>query len=166
MKMAIQSGLSFPLQDPEILIEKGARLLTLKAKGKVLKTYRVGLGAAPELDKIREGDHRTPEGRFYVCSRNAQSPFHLFLGLSYPNAEDADRGVKDKLISATQRQTILHALRTKSAPPQFTKLGGLVGIHGGGDNSDWTWGCIALSNEGIEEVWIACPMGTPIEIRK
>ena len=55
-------------------------------------------------------------------------------------------------------------LRRRSLPPQFTGLGGLVGLHGGGWGSDWTWGCVALDNPGIEELWIACPLGTPVEI--
>lgn len=161
-----QQGVAWPLKSPSLLVEKGARRLTLSAGGRVVQVYKVGLGAEPELDKLREGDHRTPEGGFYLCSRNPASPFHLFLGLSYPGPEAAERGLKAGLITKGQRDAILAATRSKTTPPQFTHLGGLVGIHGGGNSSDWTWGCIALSNEGIEELWIACPPGTPVEIRK
>jgi len=159
-------GLAWPLKAPRILIEKGQRRLTLLAEERPLRVYRVALGASPELDKEREGDHRTPEGEFYLCSRNAASPFHLFLGLSYPGPQAAERGLKAGLITRAQRDAILRATEAKMATPQFTRLGGLVGIHGGGDSSDWTWGCIALTDAGIEEVWVACPSGTPVEIRK
>ena len=159
-------GLAWPLKEPRILIEKGSRRLTLFAEEKPLLVYRVGLGSAPELDKEREGDHRTPEGRFYLCSRNAASPFHLFLGLSYPGPEAAERGLKAGLITRTQRDAIRRAWAAKAPTPQFTRLGGLVGIHGGGNGSDWTWGCVALTDEGIEGLWVACPPGTPVEIRK
>jgi murein L,D-transpeptidase YafK len=159
-------GLAWPLKEPRILIEKGARRLTLQAEGKALMTYRVGLGSAPELDKEREGDHRTPEGQYYLCSRNPASPFHLFLGVSYPGAAAAERGLRQGLITKAQAEAIRRAERRREVTPQFTKLGGLVGIHGGGNSSDWTWGCIALADAGIEELWVACPPGTPVEIRK
>ncbi|HJU82978.1 MAG TPA: L,D-transpeptidase [Holophagaceae bacterium] len=159
-------GLPFPPPAPRILIEKGARRLTLLSGDHPVQTYRVGLGAAPELAKAREGDHRTPEGRYYVCTRNAASQFHLFLGVSYPNGADADRGEQDRLVTPAQAAAIRAAERRRGLPPQFTRLGGLVGIHGGGNGSDWTWGCIALTNEGIEELWTVCPVGTPVEIRK
>ena len=162
----VQQGQAWPLKQPKILIEKAERRLTLLAEGRALMTYRVGLGAAPELDKVREGDHRTPEGSFYLCSRNAASPFHLFLGVSYPGEPEAERGLRQGLISKAQAAAIKKATRLKGVTPQFTKLGGLVGIHGGGNSSDWTWGCIALTNADIEELWVACPPGTPVEIRK
>jgi murein L,D-transpeptidase YafK len=160
------AGASWPLKSPSLLIEKGARRLTLLEGGRVIRTFPVGLGAAPAEDKIREGDHRTPEGRFYVCSRNAASAFHLFLGVSYPDEAAAERGLRAHLIAPAQARAIHEAQKRRGLPPQGTKLGGLVGIHGGGSGGDWTWGCIALENEGIEELWVSCPIGTPIEIRK
>lgn len=160
------AGIAWPLRSPYILIEKGVRRLTLLSAGKVVSVYRIGLGASPGLDKVKEGDHRTPEGTFYLCSRNGASPFHLFLGISYPGPEAAARGLRTGLITRAQAEDIRRAWAAKAATPQFTALGGLVGIHGGGSGRDWTWGCIALDNAGIEELWIACPLGTPVEIRK
>ncbi len=162
---ASQAGLQWPLVSPELRIDKGRRELELWAEGRRLATYRVGLGAAPGQDKVREGDHRTPVGRFYVCSRNRASAFHLFLGISYPHREAAERGLATGLITRAQHRAILEALDQKRMPPQFTRLGGLVGLHGGGAGSDWTWGCIALANADIEELWEACPLGTAIEVR-
>lgn len=164
--LCAQAAMQWPLASPRILIEKQARRLTLLSNGKPVATYGIALGATPDLDKEREGDHRTPEGEFYLASRNAASPFHLFLGLSYPGPPAADRGLKAGLINRVQRDAILRAWKTHTQTPQFTGLGGLVGIHGGGTGSDWTWGCIALNNESIEELWVSCPMGTPVEIRK
>jgi hypothetical protein len=162
--LALQSGLHWPLVSPELRIYKGRRALELWAEGRRLATYRVGLGAAPDQDKVREGDHRTPVGRFRVGSRNGASAFHLFLGISYPHREAADRGLASGLISRAEHRAILAALAARRMPPQFTRLGGLVGIHGGGAGSDWTWGCIALANADIEELWEACPLGTGVEV--
>ena len=161
---AIQAQLPFPLSSPEIHIHKAAHQLELWASGKPLKQYSVGLGHRGLADKVREGDHLTPEGRFYVCNRNERSQFHLFLGLSYPNAIAAERGLKDRLITRAQRDRIQEALRRKACPLWNTHLGGAVGIHGGGSGADWTWGCVALENSEIEELWVACPLGTPIVV--
>src|SRR5512133_1427848 len=78
--------------DQRIVVLKGERRLELHLDGKVVKTYRVGLGANPTGTKLRQGDGRTPEGTFYVCVKNPQSKFHLSLGLSYPTPADATRG--------------------------------------------------------------------------
>jgi len=162
----LRAGIPYPLRAPTVLVEKAARRLTLSSQGKVLLVYRVGLGASPELDKEREGDHRTPEGHFYLCSRNAASAFHLFLGISYPGPEAAARGIRNGRITEAQQRSILRAWNARTTPSQFTALGGLVGIHGGGSGSDWTWGCVALDDAAIEEIWVSCPPGTPVEIRK
>jgi murein L,D-transpeptidase YafK len=157
-------GLAFPLVHPELKVFKGDRRLELWAAGKRVKAYQVGLGLNPGGDKVEEGDFRTPEGRFYVCTRNAQSKFHRFLGLSYPNGEAAARGLRDGLITKAQHKAILDALRQGVRPPWDTKLGGQVGVHGHGASSDWTWGCVALEDADIEELWEACPKGTPVDI--
>jgi hypothetical protein len=161
---ARKAGVAWPLQSPRVKIFKKDRRLELWAEGKRVQTYTVALGADPDLDKVRQGDHRTPEGEFYVCTRNDLSKFHLFLGLSYPNEEDAERGLRDKLISKGEYQRILSAMHSRVRPPWNTGLGGEVGIHGGGVGQDWTWGCIALENDCIEELWLACPMKTPVTI--
>lgn len=157
-------GLALPLVQAELYVLKAERRLELWASGKRLKTYRVGLGLAPEGDKTREGDHRTPEGRFYVCTRNHVSKYHRFLGLSYPDGNAAKRGLKEGLITETQAAAIRAAQRKGQRPPWDTPLGGVVGIHGHGASSDWTWGCVALEDGDIEELWEACPLGTPVLI--
>ncbi len=164
-KAAEAAGVAFPLTSPHIRIFKHDRRLELWSEGKLVTSFGTALGADPELDKVRQGDHRTPVGEFYVCTRNDLSKFHLFLGLSYPNTEDAERGLRDKLISAAEYRQILAANRSKTRPLWNTGLGGEVGIHGGGTGQDWTWGCIALENSAIEELWLACPLKTPVSIQ-
>jgi len=161
---ARRQGVPFPLVQPEIHVFKAEHRLELRASGKRITTYRVGLGHRGLGDKRISGDHLTPEGRYYVCARNAQSAFHLFLGISYPDEKAAERGFRDGLISARERDRILSTNRRKACPPWNTRLGGTVGIHGHGSSSDWTWGCVALENDEVDELWAACPMGTPIFI--
>lgn len=161
---ALQAGVSFPLRGVEIRIHKAPHQLELLSGGKLVRRYAVGLGHNGLADKRRQGDHLTPEGRFYVCNRNERSQFHLFLGISYPGEGAAARGLKEGLITKAQHDAILRALRNKACPSWNTRLGGTVGIHGGGSSADWTWGCIALEDAEIEELWTACPVGTPILI--
>ena len=130
-----------------------------------MRTYRVGLGLSPVRDKVREGDRRTPEGDFYIFAKNDKSAFYLSLGISYPNAAHAARGLRDKLITKAQYDTIIQALESKKAPPQNTKLGGDIYIHGHGSSSDWTWGCVALENDDIRELFNAVEVGTPVTIK-
>jgi murein L,D-transpeptidase YafK len=157
--------MKLPLVKPEIVIKKGARLLTLFSGGKAVRMYRMVLGFSPEGDKQREGDGRTPEGTFYVCAKNGQSAFYLSLGLSYPSEEDAARGLSDGLITREQSESITRAIKSRGRPPWNTPLGGEIFIHGGGTNSDWTFGCVALENEHIKELFDAVPLGTIVRIK-
>lgn len=159
-----RAPLKLPLVKPEIVVVKSRRQLTLYSDGRVVRTYRVGLGLNPVDDKEREGDRRTPEGEFYIFTKNNKSAFYLSLGLSYPNAEDAERGLRDRLITKKQYNQIVAAIRGKRMPPQYTPLGGLIYIHGNGAGSDWTWGCVALEDEDIKELFDAVPLGTIVRI--
>ena len=156
--------LTLPLVAPRIVISKSRRQLELYADGHVVRTYTVALGLSPVDDKERQGDRRTPEGDFYVCMKNDRSQFYLSLGLSYPNEEDAARGLRDKLITQAQHDRIVRAIRRKTKPPWNTALGGEVMLHGGGTGTDWTWGCVALANADIKELFAAIPLGTPVRI--
>jgi murein L,D-transpeptidase YafK len=157
--------LKLPLKDPRIIVIKSKRQLELYSDGSVVRTYRVGLGLNPVADKQREGDRATPEGEFYIFTRNPKSAYYLSLGISYPNIEDAERGLRTGLITRTQHDKIVSAIRNKTAPPQYTSLGGLIYIHGNGAASDWTWGCIALENEDIRELYDSVDIGTPVTIK-
>jgi hypothetical protein len=156
--------LKLPLVDPRIVVEKNARRLRLYSGGGVVRVRRVVLGFAPVGDKEKQGDGRTPEGEFYICMKNERSNFYLSLGLSYPNEEDADRGLSAGLITRAQAASIVSAVKAKRCPPWDTKLGGEIFIHGGGTPSDWTSGCVALENAEIKELFDAVPAGTVVRI--
>jgi murein L,D-transpeptidase YafK len=157
--------LTLPLVNPKIVVSKSKRLLQLYSDGEVVKTYRVGLGLSPVEDKVRAGDRRTPEGDFYICMKNSHSQFYLSLELSYPNQKHADPGLRDGLITRAQHNQIVSGLNRKGVPPQNTRLGGELFIHGNGSQSDWTWGCVALDDKDIRELFDSVPVGTPVTIQ-
>jgi murein L,D-transpeptidase YafK len=158
------AALALPLVDPKIVVSKSKRTLRLYSGSRVVKTYRIALGLSPVEDKIRAGDRRTPEGDFYIYIKNAHSQFYLSLGISYPNQQHAARGLRDGMISRGQYEQIAGALKGKRAPLQNTRLGGEIFIHGNGSQSDWTWGCVALDDKDIRELFDAVPVGTPVTI--
>ena len=157
--------LLLPLSSPRILVKKAERKLFLYSGNKLVRSFRIGLGLSPVGDKVRQGDRRTPEGDFYIFTKNDKSAFYLSLGISYPNAAHAERGLRDKLITQAQYNTIIDALDSRKAPPQNTRLGGDIYIHGNGAASDWTWGCVALENDDIRELFNAVSVGTPVTIK-
>jgi murein L,D-transpeptidase YafK len=159
-----RDALALPLVNPSIVVTKSKRRLKLYSAGKVVREYRVGLGLSPIEDKVKAGDRRTPEGEFYICRKNSQSKFYLSLELSYPNKRHADRGLRDGLISRAQYNQIVAALDRKRVPLQNTHLGGELFIHGNGSRSDWTWGCVALEDKDVRELFDAVPAGTPVVI--
>lgn len=159
------TALPVPLESPRIVVRKAQRKLLLYSDDKLVRTYRVGLGLSPVGDKVREGDRRTPEGDFYIFTKNDKSAFYLSLGISYPNAGHAARGLRDGLINQAQYDTIMQALKAHKPPPQNTKLGGDIYIHGNGSRSDWTWGCVALEDADIRELFNAVSVGTPVTIK-
>ncbi len=157
--------LSAPVPKASIEILKARRELRLYANGKLLRSYPVGLGFEPVADKARQGDGATPEGEFFVCVKNPQSRYHLSLGLSYPNAEDAGRGLDSGLVSRAEADRIADAERQRRTPPWNTALGGEIFIHGRGSGSDWTLGCVALDDPDMEELYAAVTVGTPVTIK-
>ncbi|UWQ19703.1 murein L,D-transpeptidase family protein [Jannaschia sp. M317] len=129
-------------------IRKADRILFLDGRDRILATFPIGLGFAPEGHKQFEGDGKTPEGRYMIDRRNPSSLFHLSIGISYPNAED-------RAFAAAQGQS----------------PGGDIFIHGGPrrgidpmDKRDWTAGCIATTDRQIERIYAMVRDGTPIEI--
>jgi hypothetical protein len=156
--------LRLPLAGPRVVVEKGARRLRLYAGGELVRVRRVALGFEPSGDKVKQGDGRTPEGEFYVCMKNEKSKFYLSLGLNYPNEEDAGRGLRDGLITKATADAIVRANRAGRCPAWNTALGGEIFIHGGGTASDWTFGCVALENAEIKELFDTLPTGTPVRI--
>ena len=156
--------LNIPLVKPRIEISKQKRKLLLYSDGEVVRIYNVALGYNPVDDKEKRGDYCTPEGEFYICKKNSQSQFYLSLGISYPNTEDAARGLREGIISQRQYEAIIRAIRSQETPPWNTPLGGAIFIHGHGTAWDWTYGCIALENKRIKELYNSIPIGTPVLI--
>ena len=156
--------LELPLIEPRIVVTKSKRQLALYSGGKVVRIYPVGLGFTPKGDKVRQGDGCTPEGSFYVCVKNEHSNFYLSLGLSYPNKEHAERGLRDRIITRAQYDEIMSALQKRARPLWNTRLGGEIFIHGNGSQRDWTWGCVALDDDNIKELFDAIPKGSPVLI--
>ena len=135
-----------------MVVVKSQRTLTLMAQGKVLRTYKVALGATPVGAKEQEGDHKTPEGHYILDRRNAKSRYYKSIHVSYPNEQQkqkaAERGV------TAGGDIMIHGL-----PNGFGWLGA---TH---RNMDWTDGCIAVTDAEMDEIWELVPDGTPIEIR-
>jgi len=144
---AIQKGSA-----DRILIEKKARRLTLISKGEVLKTYKIALGGNPVGPKERAGDHKTPEGTYVIDARNKNSRYHLSLHISYPNERDRKRA--QQLGVAPGGDIMIHGIKNG-----FSWVGD---YH---TEVDWTKGCIAVTDEEIEEIARLAPNGTAVEIR-
>lgn len=157
---------SAPLKAPKIVIKKAKKKLLLYSEEKLLRTYPVKIGFNPVGDKISKGDKRTPEGQYYICMKNPRSKYHLSLGLSYPGIQDAERALDQKLISKNDHDRIIERISKKSIPPWDTPLGGEIFIHGGGENWDWTYGCVMLRNKDIEELFKVVALGTQVIIQQ
>lgn len=152
------------LKEPRLVITKSKRALDVFDGDEHVRSIRISLGSDPKRDKEVEGDGRTPEGEFYIFTKNPKSRFHLSIGVSYPSEEDAIRGLNAGLISRSEYDEIVAATAAKRMPPQKTKLGGEIYIHGGGTSSDWTEGCVALNNKEMSELFDAIPIGTRVTI--
>jgi murein L,D-transpeptidase YafK len=152
---ASRAGLEVPTgyeQADSILVVKSERKLYLLKAGRILRAFNVSLGLVPNGPKRREGDFRTPEGRYRLETRNADSDYFLSIKISYPNADDRAR-----------------------ANAQGLDPGGQIMIHGFPNDpkydirryqgSDWTDGCIAVSNSDMVDIWLMTRESTPIEIR-
>ncbi|MDO8862858.1 L,D-transpeptidase family protein [Haliea sp. E1-2-M8] len=142
-----QAALAFIPVDT-VLVIKSERMLYLKYEGEILRRYPVSLGPVPWGHKQQEGDERTPEGRYVLDYKNAGSRFYKSIRVSYPNLRDRLR-----------------------AEELGVDPGGNIMIHGqpegaeeGAQLFNWTDGCIAVSNEHMDEIWQLVTVGTPIEI--
>lgn len=151
-------------QAVNIKVYKKIRILALYGDDNLIGRFKIALGVAAEGDKNKEGDKKTPEGKYYICTRNDKSKYTLFLGLSYPNVEDAQRGLENDLINESIYKDIKTAIKNGKRPDWNTSLGGAVGIHGGGVLRDWTWGCIAVSDDDIKIIWEYTKINTSVEI--
>ncbi len=141
-----------PLHADKVVVLKRERTLQLLSQGKVIKTYKVALGGDPVGPKTGQGDHKTPEGLYVLDSRNAHSQFYKSLHISYPSVGDR-AAAKQSGVSAGG-DVFVHGLPN-----------GYGWIGAGHRAKDWTEGCVAVTDEEIDEIWLAVANGTPIEIR-
>ena len=154
--------------DVSITVEKSNRLLKLYSGDTQIAQYSIGLGSVPEGAKQQEGDKRTPEGQYEVCVLNGESKFYLALGLNYPNRDDAARGLSSGLITQEEYDDSIASLNAHETPNWYTKLGGMIMIHGQkgnlGGQADWTTGCVGVDNAVMDILWQYCKVGTPVTI--
>jgi murein L,D-transpeptidase YafK len=135
-----------------ILILKKDHVMELLAGGKVIRSYKVALGQGGLAPKVRQGDGRTPEGHYIIDAKYANSEYHKALHISYPNAEDRKRAAKMGV--SPGGSILIHGL-----PNGKGYIGAAHRLY------DWTLGCIAVTDEEIDEVWNLVAVGTPVEIR-
>lgn len=135
----------------KVLIEKKARRLTLLTKGEVIKTYTIALGGDPVGPKERQGDLKTPEGIYVIDGRNGNSGYHLALHISYPNEQDKRRAAA--LGVSPGGDIMIHGIKN-----------GFGEIGASHAQKDWTEGCIAVTNQEMEEIYRFVPNGTTVVI--
>jgi len=134
-----------------VVIKKSRRELLLLSGANVLRSYRIALGFDPIGHKLREGDGRTPEGRYTINSRNPRSAYHLSLRISYPNAADRLRAAESGVDPGGD--IMIHGLPN-----------GVDAAARGHPGRDWTRGCVAVEDAEIEEIWNLVADGTAVEI--
>ncbi len=117
------------LKKARLLVVKAQRRLELWVGRRMVKAYRIQLGIVPRGAKVRQGDRMTPEGDYFVCS-HSKSSYYLALWISYPNLTDARRGLSEGRIGPGESEEVAGALAAGRCPPQRTKLGGDLLIHG------------------------------------
>ena len=136
----------------KIIIEKGKRELQVYSNNKWIKTYKISLGRNPVGKKEFQGDQKTPEGKYVINDKNPNSGYHKNLGISYPNEQDIEYAKKKGKDPGGQIK--IHGI--KNGFGWIGKLHRLI---------DWTAGCIAVTNEEIDELYAIVRIGTPVEIK-
>jgi murein L,D-transpeptidase YafK len=134
-------------QVDRVVVNKARRELLLLSGESVVRSYRVALGRDPVGHKVQEGDGRTPEGRYTIDRRNPKSRYHLPLHISYPN--DADRERAQALGVSPGGDIMIHGVKSGAAHPE----------------TDWTQGCIAVTDAEMEEIWNLVADGTVVDIK-
>jgi len=173
--LALTSGyVSAKTDEISLLLSRSTHTLYVKKGTFILKSYKVALGSGGRAGKLREGDGRTPMGKYKIMQVRDSGRFHLFMQLNYPSIQDAKQAYINKLITRNEYRTVLDAHIFGQLPPQNLPLGGAIGIHGIGlenqeklkihQNIDWTEGCIALRNAEVEELSQYVSIGTEIHI--
>ena len=145
-------------QTPITLIKvlKSKRMLEILHDDQVIKTYPMRLGFDPIGHKVKEGDGKTPEGRYMIDWRNPQSQFYKSLHISYPNAQD--KATAQALGVSAGGDLMIHGSANNQQLKALPQLMGYM------PRNDWTWGCVALRNVDMDELWQLVDDGIVIEI--
>jgi murein L,D-transpeptidase YafK len=159
--------------DIRVMVDTDSRLLQVLRGSRVVATFEdIAIGRYGKSYFRRKGDNKTPLGKFRIGWITTRTRYHLFLGLTFPDLEAADRALQDGRIDEAQWQAIRRASVAGKNPPQNTPLGGNIGIHGIGagdagvhEQYNWTNGCVALTNAQIDRLARWVRVGTPVEIR-
>ncbi|OAG27626.1 L,D-transpeptidase family protein [Thermodesulfatator autotrophicus] len=154
-----------------IVVEKYSRTLYVYENNHILKAYPISLGWNPDEPKIRRGDGATPEGLYFITAKRPSRKYGLFLAISYPNLKDINLAYWQGRLNLKDYELCLKAYFENSPDPKCP-LGFGLGIHGGGvwrlkENKlirDWTFGCIAMEDEDIKELYDLVKKGTPVLI--
>ncbi|MBR3929516.1 MAG: L,D-transpeptidase family protein [Clostridia bacterium] len=149
------------------IIKHSRTLNLLSSDGELLFSCKVSLGKSPVGAKEKEGDMKTPEGRYRITHINPKSKYHIALGVSYPGKKDALAALREKRIGKAAAVRILLSDLLRVRPPWKTSLGGFVMIHGehpDGLSGDWTAGCVAVRNKEIEAIAKIVKRGEIVEI--
>ncbi len=135
-----------------LIVYKSKRELKAYSNGLLIKTYKVSLGKNPVGDKNFEGDKKTPEGIYFINAKNPNSGYYKNLGISYPDKQDIE--ISKKLRKSTGGDVKIHGLRNG------------IGLIGKFQRwYDWTAGCIALTDQEVDELYNTVDVGTKIEIK-
>lgn len=134
-----------------VVVRKAERRMHLYRADRIVRSFQISLGLVPDGAKEHEGDYRTPEGRYFLTRRNAQSDFFLSVQVSYPNSDDVAEARRRRLRPGGS--IMVHGLPNVLKYPRDRYL-----------QNDWTDGCIALSNDDMLEFWLLTQNNTPIEI--
>ncbi len=158
---------------PEMLIDTNSASLSVLERGKVLlQLDQVAIGRFGASTDKHLGDGKTPMGKYQVGWIKQSSKFKKFIGINYPAPADAQRGLQQKLINQKEFKRIMRAHNQHQVPPQNTRLGGFIGIHGLGQADpevhkryNWTRGCVAITNEQLDQLLPWIDKGMLVEIR-
>ena len=162
--------------DYKIIVSKKNKELVLESSGEGVKKYSIATGKGGKGTKRRRGDSKTPIGTYRITDLKESDRFHYFIQIDYPNLIDAWYGYKNQIIDADEFKKIATAYKNRETPPQNTGLGGLIGIHGIGETTEkkltihqelnWTDGCIALTNNEINDLKKYIDVGTQVIIKE
>lgn len=173
--LLVLHGQVFAADDQYVLvISKSLQEMRIMNGDEIVKQFYVAHGRGGKGTKKKQGDKKTPLGTYEIVALKDSDKFHYFMHINYPSLPDTWAGYKDGIINADELHAITTAIKKNDVPPQNTKLGGFIGLHGLGRTTkkklaihnalNWTEGCIAMTNEQIDHLRKYARVGTKIVI--